>query len=64
MMIFMIILWIFASFLKERLKLSDSSIEKVWVNDEKCKRAYDSKTGETNRKAGYLSRKSLTMRWQ
>lgn len=51
MMIFTIILWIFASFLKERLKLSDSSIEKVWVNDEKCKIAYDSKTGETNRLA-------------
>ncbi len=51
MMIFMMILWIFASFLKERLKLSDYSIEKVWVNDEKCKRAYDSKTGETNRLA-------------
>jgi hypothetical protein len=35
--------------LKERLKLSDASIEKVWVNDDKCKRAYDTKTGETNR---------------
>jgi hypothetical protein len=51
MMIFIIILWTFASFLKARVKLSDSSIEKVWVNDEKCKRAYDSKTGETNRLA-------------
>jgi hypothetical protein len=62
MMIFMIILWTFASFLKARVKLSDASIEKVWVNDDKSKRAYDTKTGETNRKAGYLSRKYLSMR--